>query len=392
MPGRGLLRYYGCVAVVFTNVLLLIIGLNVLAWVILEAGQWKKKESTTPYKFRGYDQSLQAVYPGYTDEQIDKICKDTRRLHMQYEPFLQHKEAPFQSEFINVDARGFRNTKNQAAFPPDKSEVNIFLFGGSTTFGYGVSDQDTIASHLQDYLRRTMGLPVNVYNFGRAHYTSMQEKMLFEQLLLAGHVPTIAIFMDGLNEFVHYRGNPAFTNVLKSFMLYGDVPPERKILLRMPVVKLLMPNLAHQISLWDESQDASRGTVNRPDQAILSQAVDRYLANKSRIESLANDFGVSTLFVWQPVPVYGYNMEYHVFAGYDYESTYPQVKAGYAVAAGRLEHANLGSNFLWAADIQAGLKEPLYVSAFHYSSKMSARISELIGSQLKARMSVASVF
>jgi len=68
VPGRGLLRYYGYIAVVFMNVLVLIVGLNVLAWVILEAGQWWKKESKTPYKFRGYDQSLQAVYPGFTKE------------------------------------------------------------------------------------------------------------------------------------------------------------------------------------------------------------------------------------------------------------------------------------------------------------------------------------
>jgi hypothetical protein len=301
---------------------------------------------------------------------------------MQYEPFLQHREAPFKSEFVNVDRRGFRVIGDQAEFPPDSRHMNIFVFGGSTAFGYGVADSDTIASRVQDYLRGTAGVKVNVYNFGRAHYASTQERMLFEQLLLAGHVPNIAVFIDGLNEFVHCDGSLAFTYVLEKFFASGDIPPERKIMLRLPIVRLLIPDRAHRLSLWEPLPDSAREVETGPTAPNLSKAIDRYLANKDRIERLAKDFGVKTLFVWQPVPVYNYDMKHHLFVGYDYEGSYPQVKAGYRIAAKRLKDSDLGSNFLWIADMQTELKEPLYVSAFHYSPKMSALIAQSIGAQL----------
>ncbi len=376
-------------SVIVMNVILLLIGINVCAWVILEVKQKANTQSSTPYKYRGYEKSLEAVYPNFTVEQIDRICKDTRRLHMQYEPFLQHREAPFKSEFVNVDKRGFRITKDQAEFFPDSRHVNVFVFGGSTAFGYGVADGDTIASGLQDYLRRTQGIQANVYNFGRAHYASTQEKLLFEQLVLAGQIPNIAIFIDGLNEFVHYDGSLAFTNVLQKFFESGDIPPERKILLRLPISKLLIPDRAYRLSLWEDLPDSGQRVDNGPTERNLSKALDRYLANKDRIEKLAKEFGVKTLFVWQPVPVYNYDMTHHLFVRYDYEGSYPQVKAGYTIAAKRLKDGGLSGNFFWAADMQADSKEPLYVSAFHYSPKMSADIAQSIGAQLIDRIAIS---
>ena len=37
---------------------------------------------------------------------------------------------------------------------------------------------------------------VNVFNFARGYYYSTQEHILFEQLLRAGHVPAVAIFIE----------------------------------------------------------------------------------------------------------------------------------------------------------------------------------------------------
>ncbi len=376
-------RYYRNISVIVMNVILLLVGLNVCAWIILEVKQSVNKQSSTPYKYRGYAKPLETVYPNFTPDQIDRICKDTRRLYMQYEPFLQHREAPYKSEFINVDRRGFRIIHDQAQFPPDSRHMNIFVFGGSTAFGYGVADSDTIASHLQEYLRGTAGVQADVYNFGRAHYASTQEKMLFEQFLLAGHVPNIAVFIDGLNEFVHYDGSLAFTYVLEKFFASGDIPPERKIMLRLPIIRLLVPERAYRLSLWEPLPDSGQAGENGPTALNLSKAIDRYLANKDRIEKLARDFGVKTLFVWQPVPVYNYDMTHHLFAGYDYEASYPQVKAGYMMAAKRLKDSASGGNFLWIAEMQTELKEPLYVSAFHYGPKMSALIAQSIGPKLQ---------
>ena len=42
-----------------------------------------------------------------------------------------------------------------------------------------------------------------------------------------------------------------------------------------------------------------------------------------------------------------------------------------------------GANFVWCADIQAGVAEPLYVDRVHYSGAMNARIARCIANGMK---------
>ena len=70
-------------------------------------------------------------------------------------------------KYINVDENGFRMTKNQGPWLPSPKYFNVFLFGGSTTFGYGIPDHQTIASYLQEFLSIVpLGKEARVYNFG----------------------------------------------------------------------------------------------------------------------------------------------------------------------------------------------------------------------------------
>ena len=43
----------------------------------------------------------------------------------------------------------------------------MFFFGGSTGFGYGVPDDETVPSHLQQLLPKASGRTPRVYNFAR---------------------------------------------------------------------------------------------------------------------------------------------------------------------------------------------------------------------------------
>ena len=79
----------------------------------------------------------------------------------------------------------------------------FFFFGGSTTFGYNVRDEETLASHFQDLSEAAFSREVQVYNFGRGNYASSAEMLLFLRLLFEGHRPEVAVFVDGLNDFQH---------------------------------------------------------------------------------------------------------------------------------------------------------------------------------------------
>ena len=88
-----------------------------------------------------------------------------------FEPYVQFRERPRVGQFVNISPDGFRlNAKEgRKAFDPDAKAV--FVFGGSTAFGYGVRDQDTIAAHLEAIFReRQPEQRVAVYNFGRGYY------------------------------------------------------------------------------------------------------------------------------------------------------------------------------------------------------------------------------
>ena len=102
-------------------------------------------------------EKLAQVYPARSEEEIRALLRETWSRPVIYEPFTQFREKEFQGRFVNVAPQGFRVSQNQGAWPPAKTDFNIFLFGGSTIFGYGVSDNETLASRIQATLPLTVG-------------------------------------------------------------------------------------------------------------------------------------------------------------------------------------------------------------------------------------------
>jgi hypothetical protein len=72
----------------------------------------------------------------------------------------------------------------------------VWVFGGSTVFGKGQRDANTIPSALAREAAAA-GTPVEVLNLGNPAYTSYQEWLLFERRLAAGPPPAVAVFLDG---------------------------------------------------------------------------------------------------------------------------------------------------------------------------------------------------
>jgi hypothetical protein len=93
---------------------------------------------------------------------------------------------------------------------------------------------------------------------------------------------------------------------------------------------------------------------------------------------------VRPLFVWQPVPTYHYDLRYHLFGDLDFGVNNCSA-FGYARMADRLRHAPPASDFLWAADVQEGVRQPLYVDQVHYTAALSAVIGRVIGQALLER-------
>jgi hypothetical protein len=308
-----------------------------------------------------YHRPLGPVYPGLSEAEIDLMLKETWGRPYAFESFTQFKERPYGGRYVTVSDAGFRQMPGQAAWPPDPGNWNVFVFGGSSTFGYGVRDQDTVVAHLQRRLEK-LGLPRRpaLYNFGRGHYYSSQERVLFEKMLEHGVRPDLALFIDGLNDF-SFTDEPAFTPELSQCVDDGwrrafgiPAPPSGG-------------KPAGFLSLGG-TDPASLGAVEM--EAVANTAIERYLRNKRLIEGAGAAVGTATVFAWQPIPLYGYDLKSHLFQGPALER-HRIAARGYELMAKRRAGEDFGDDFLWCADIQAGISEPLYVDAVHYGDRLN---------------------
>lgn len=362
------LNLYKFIGITFFSAVILFIFINIAFYVIFIV------KDTAYYRdqiFLGYKERLEPLYSTMSKHQISKLLYETWARPYSYEPFVQFKESPYTGKYVNVHKAGFRLSKDQGPWPPDQKNINVFLFGGSTTFNYGVKDDQTIASHLQDFLSgsKKTKKKVFVYNFGRGHYFSTQERLLFENLLMQGFIPTIAVFIDGLNDFYYPDNEPLFSDELRKF-----IEGKGTNLLSLPLVSVIK-----NVKRFSESDTKKNSDFNSSDNNfnLIKKVIKRYEENKKVIELIGNIHGVKTVFVWQPVPTYKYDLKHHIFSGKGF-GRFILSRYGYEYMEKYKKNNILSSNFLWLANMQEGVKKSLYVDIDHYSEEMSREIAKEI--------------
>lgn len=379
MPNKfihKLLSGYRFTALMLLNTLVALLVLNVILFAVFSTGDYFRQN---PVSEKYGHLTVNPAYPGLSEREINTLLKETWSRPYIYEPFTQFKERPYEGSYVNVSANGFRVTENQGTWPPQHEKLNIFLFGGSTMFGYGVTDNQTVASYLQASLTTKLNRDVSVYNFGRGHYYSTQERILYENILASEVIPDVAIFVDGLNEFYYNTNEPKFTRRLREFVDEGKVSTGRGFLsttslgravrdLRKRLKKLLQEDQPNERE--NEKKEANLTITSKyADPKVLDAVIQRYLQNKKLIEAASESFGVTPLFVWQPIPTYHYDQD-HSFSKGGY-GNHSYSRYGYERMAEVLQKTPLGHNFLWCADIQKNKAEPLYVDKVHYSASFS---------------------
>ena len=382
---------YQFLAISVVNTLVALVMLNAILFSLFLI---KDYFYPTPFSEKFDRGPVKAPYPGLDENEVKALLKETNSRPVIYEPFTQFKERPYQGKYVNVDRSGFRHTKNQKPWPPPAGGLNIFLFGGSTTFGYGVSDDQTIASHLQDYLTNRLGQDVRIYNFGRGWYYSTQERILFEELLAFGFIPDMAIFIDGLNDFYYNTNKPQLTYRLSHFVAQRQqLGYHVKRFFSRTALMRAIRGIKNQLLKWflgeenngpfkeEKESNANGGKLKDP--KISNRVLERYQANKKIIEGVSSTFGVQPIFVWQPVPMYQYDLRYHPTGKFGSNAWWTQY--GYDRMAERNKKNELGKNFLWCGDIQKDEKRPLYVDTVHYSSGFSKTLAVYIANLLIER-------
>lgn len=363
-------RYRQWMLIAF-NTLVLLLFINAGLWALFEIRDSRKSSGDNQIRaadrrWRRYGtNNILSVYPNLSHAEVDRLLQETwsRRSHMPYEPFVQYREAPSSGKYVNVSSHGFRKSWSQSPWPPSPENLNVFFFGGSTTFGYGVPDEQTIASFLAREVESEKA--VAVYNFGRAGYQSRQEAYLFQQLVSDGHDIDFAIFIDGLNEFTF--SILQFTKRLQKFMENKTAQPPS----RFPM-KRLADAIRRRLSPAPEAP-AVEPSLPPDTETILS----RYEGSGRLIRAVAEAYGVKPIFVWQPTPGYGIDLDSYPFAP-DGLGRAERCREGYKIMAARLDRESAGKHILWCADLHDTVKPPMYVDRVHYTPNMNRAIAQRI--------------
>ena len=291
-----------------------------------------------------------------------------------YQPWVGFSERPFRSACLNIDDANPMPVRRTVPDSAKGSEKTIWLFGGSTVFGWGVPDNQTIASHLSEILSKS-GNHYNIVNHGHTWYYSSQEAALFATLLRHGQRCDLAVFLDGLNDNVTWGDAPHFANrttngflkeektadgmAAKQVFITPDFPPVR-----------VLNRLFRRRSAMDHADADAAGAGYDP--------VDIYRFNLTVIEKMAEAAKIKTAAFWQPTP-------------FDYIAGAEQNRKPDPILE-RIPHSNAlvrqkiaDSTFHFIADLfKQDNFEDIYVDQVHYGDRGSRLVAEAIAASVRS--------
>jgi lysophospholipase L1-like esterase len=163
------------------NILILFVMTNVLYWGI-----------PTVTAISDFVRSKFAASGGArTESWIAKHHRETQASKLLYKSYVGWRGKVSAGETVNVEGPyGQRKTVNTAA----SGGKTAYFFGGSTMWGVGAPDGETIPSQFAAITG------IRSENFGERGWTSHQSLMQLIQLIQDGHRPDIVVFYDGANE------------------------------------------------------------------------------------------------------------------------------------------------------------------------------------------------
>ncbi|MBY0526146.1 MAG: hypothetical protein K2R98_22320 [Gemmataceae bacterium] len=287
----------------------------------------------------------------------------------EYQPWVGFSERVFRSNRLNVDAgMPLPHRHTIAPLPTGKDKKVVWMFGGSTLFGWGVPDDQTIPSHVARLLAvRFPDCDIEVVNHGHCFFYSSQELLLFQLMLRAGQHCDVAIFLDGLNEInaEHKEGReqPAFTGrAAKAFRREQEMsqPGGRHLF-----VSPQFPPFRLGRALGLGKPPAEPEVTEAQMMEVVANVARVYPFNVDLARRTAAMKGVRPLFLWQPTPEEYFDPGRHNPRRADMNR--------------RILATVKGDDFHSLLDLFKDEKfDGVYVDQWHYGDKACQRVAERI--------------
>jgi hypothetical protein len=290
--GKKIVDLYRGLAIILLNTLVLVGVLELGAIVIAR------------YYQRAELSSIQAL-PYYANQEwTETYWHETLSAEKyQYKPYVVWGHLPFAGETVNIDQAGIRQTPGADC---STKAYKVFMFGGSTMWGWGSPDWGTIPAYLQKDLDVLMTTPVCVVNLAEDGYVSTQSLFALTLQLQSGNVPDAVIFYSGVNDVLAaYESGQAGVHPTLGKMISKFEEREH------PLVKWFKASRQYSVIenliLRRKRQASENGLrffnnkVLEIDTPRLAESVTAvYLSNYRLVEALADKYGFDRFFFWQP--------------------------------------------------------------------------------------------
>ncbi len=341
--------------------------------------------------------------PVYKDEAwAEGFWREDRELlqhqSVPYEPFRLWGSPEWHGQFENNDVTPYgtiRRTINPIRSGCASNNIQrIWFFGGSTAWGIGTPDLDTIPSYLSRLLNVDSQHCFEVTNFGVIGYVMNQEVIFLMQELKSGRRPDIVIFYDGVNDAIVGTLHPGIATAHDGY---------EQIHARLEQKGLSLESLGKRSYALRLTRGIFRhfgGTavlsIRSDLSAKVKETLDNYDGNIKIVQGLASGYRFKAYFFWQPEllsgnkPMVPFERKMH-----DHPTLITTVDTGSAedrwilrsqqsVYMEAERRARATEDFVYLGSVFDNVQAPIYSDWMHLGPGGNERIAEAIGEKLRA--------
>lgn len=303
--------FYRAMALIVLNTIVALLLLQLAVWAASEIRHAVRGVKGTIYSSAFDRASYQVVDAQGVAEIAEEFDAMGEHLSFRFNPWTSFQAGGFEGRRLNVVEDPVLNHRRTP--PPSengKPPLTLWVFGGSTVFGWGVSDDTTFPAALQFELQHL--LPerrVAVVNFGQPYWFSSVQVAILGPLLRDRPAPDLTLFLDGLNDTIWGLGGftvPPLAGVALKAWERQQSDARRELPWLTVNDSLPMLRLVDYLIF--------KGGIERPDDKAryrnavadpVAHVSDTHRANRRLAEAVLRAFGSQALFLLQPVPWHG---------------------------------------------------------------------------------------
>lgn len=226
-----------------------------------------------------------------------KHFEEFNSLPTEYRSYIGWRRLNFNGETINIDSSGIR--KSEQGNGAIEDSIKITFLGGSTMWGTGVDDANTIPSLIS---KKANG-NYFVYNFGEAGYNSFQGYLFLKLQTLYGHKTDVIVSYDGFNDGYYLSDKPEdrYSHAREPGMIFRLKGSDQKT--NLTFKSFFFAPVSEFISKSLQVQGNTKSLQCSKEQLVAgaTQLLDSWLSSKK----LANEIGAKYICVLQPHAKFG---------------------------------------------------------------------------------------